>query len=147
MFCVWWPFHSKKTNHNIQKFEGAVVTTRKHSESVKRNTRTCFLSPHPPSLELQCRLRLKVRAMRLSRAALEKAIPSAAIFAFFFVFCALEFLGSKAWSSRGRGGKSSRACILRCTHARRFPHSRTSRDDRNDAISNVNTCCDRISLR
>ena len=86
----------KKTQlFDIQKFERAVVTTRKHSESVKRNTRTCFLSPHPPSLELQCRLRLKVRAMHLSRAALEKAIPSAAIFAF-FVFCALKFLGSKS---------------------------------------------------
>ena len=41
---------SKKTQlFDIQKFERAVVTTRKHSESVKRNTRTCFLSPHPPS--------------------------------------------------------------------------------------------------
>jgi len=91
----------KKTQlFDIQKFERAVVTTRKHSESVKRNTRTCFLSPHPPSLELQCRLRLKVRAMRLSRAALEKAIPSAAIFAFFLFSARLNFWEQK----RGRRG-------------------------------------------
>jgi len=51
-------------------------------------------------LELQCRLRLKVRAMRLSRAALEKAIPSAAIFAFFLFSVRLNFWEAK----RGRRG-------------------------------------------
>lgn len=55
--------------------------------------------------------------MRLSRAPLEKAIPSAAIFAFFFVFCALKFLGSKSVVVAGVGRKKF-ACLHFEVHPR-----------------------------
>jgi hypothetical protein len=121
-FACGWPFHSKKTNHNIQKFEGAVVTTYTETfrEREKKHTNMFSLSASS-FVGTSVSASFKGTRDAFVASGAREGYSERCDFRFFFVFCALKFLGSKAWSSRGRGGKSSRACILRCTHARRFP--------------------------
>ena len=74
----------KRRDKSASSHSLAEIKIERNKKSAKRNThtQTCFLFPHPPSLELPFRLRSKVRAMRSSQKALESAFPCAAIFIF-----------------------------------------------------------------